>query len=285
MKWYFGFNEHASKWFADMVRVAIASAATHAPQLEPHCLYDGEAETRPDALAAWPSGRDSPCRRPHPRAAWPRRTSWPAMPGVATTRWRRAATTCAWPSPEAAGDGDEHVLFTDCDVMFTGPVDLSSIRPALIAAAPEMLDVRHPAPGAGGARLQLRRHRDERGRNAGADAGHRRGAGTRRLPYLPAGAVHLRPGRAQHGDSIGGEWERLPDILNWRPAFGINPRAAIVHWHGPKPRHIGKTLATGVTSAPDATMRGMIDAAPEAYRHYYEMFSVPCCATAKAASP
>jgi hypothetical protein len=69
-----------------------------------------------------------------------------------------------------------------------------------------------------------------------------------------------------------GEWDPLPDTLNWRPAFGINPCASIVHWHGPKPRHVERTIATGAASAPDETMRAMLEAAPQAYQYYLEIF-------------
>ena len=32
--------------------------------------------------------------------------------------------------------------------------------------------------------------------------------------------------------------EKLPDEINWKPYWGINDEACIVHWHGPKPNHI-----------------------------------------------
>lgn len=153
MRWYFGFNQQASLWFADMVRGAVATAATHAPQLEPHCLYDGDDETDP-------------------------------------TRWLRGRGVTIEPT-------------------------VAPLRDRLMAP-------------------------DDQGALNSA------------IPL--------------------GDWEPLPHTLNWRPVFGINLLASVVHWHGPKPRHVEKTLATGVTSAPDAAMRGLLDAAPESYRPYLQVF-------------
>ena len=173
----------------------------------------------------------------------------------------------AVPGAEAAR-GQEHVLFTDCDVMFTGPVDLGAVRPALLAAAPEMDDVRRPAPGTSG-----------RGFNSGVmimNVAAMRAwmpaieSGLERDAYFPTNGVYDQG--ALNSAIPEGDWDRLPDILKWRPAFGINPQASIVHWHGPKPRHVEKTLASGVTSAPDDAMRALLEAAPDAYRHYLEVF-------------
>ena len=132
-----------------------------------------------------------------------------------------------------------------------------------------MDDVRRPAPATSG-----------RGFNSGVMVMHV-AAMRARMPAIESvlerdGRLHphqrgLRPGRA-HSAIPEGDWDRLPDILNWRPAFGINPQASIVHWHGPKPRHVEKTLASGVTSAPDDAMPALFEAAPDAYRHYLDVF-------------
>jgi hypothetical protein len=59
-----------------------------------------------------------------------------------------------------------------------------------------------------------------------------------------------------------------PPTPTWRPAFGINPQASMVQWHGPKPRHVEKTLASGVTSAPLDAMRWLL----KAYRRFLHDF-------------
>ena len=271
MKWFFGFNEAATRWFADMVEVAVATAGEQAPQLEPHCLYDGEADTD---LTRWLRARGVTVH--HAVAPFRERLSAPDIVARnAATPYDPVAARgyylcLAIPGVDAARD-EEYVLFTDCDVMFTGAVDTDGLRPALLMAAPEMEDVRRPAPGDRGRgfssgvmlmhlpsmrallpRIEAVLERDGYYRFPGADATYDQGA-------LNAAVAE-------------GEWDRLPHTLNWRPAFGINPQAAIVHWHGPKPRHVEKTVAIGIVSAPDEAMRWLLDAAPEAYRHYLQLF-------------
>ena len=43
-------------------------------------------------------------------------------------------------------------------------------------------------------------------------------------------------------------WERLDITLNWKPYWGLDPSAQIVHWHGPKPVWVQDALkkSTGV---------------------------------------
>ncbi len=266
MKWFFGFNQGASKWFGDMVRVAVVTAEAHAPQLEPHCLYHGEAETD---VTAWLRARGVAVQR----AAAPvshRLAAPDILARNANTGYNAVAAQGFYlclAVPGVAAD-EQHVLFTDCDVMFTGPVDLAGVRPSLLAAAPEMDDVRRPAPSVSG-----------RGFNSGVMVMNVAGMLARipsieavleRDAYFPTNGAYDQG--ALNSAIPAGDWEPLPHTLNWRPAFGINPQASIVHWHGPKPRHVEKTLATGVTTAPDEVMRGLLDAAPNAYRHYFEVF-------------
>ncbi|MGE0815628.1 MAG: hypothetical protein AB7O28_23455 [Vicinamibacterales bacterium] len=272
MKWFFAFNEYASTWFGEMLQVAVVTAADHAPHLEPHCLYDGDGET---GLTAWLRSRGV---RIHPT-----RVAFRARLDAEDVRERNAGTgyspqaargfylCLAVPASESAVS-ETHVLFTDCDVMFTGPVDLSAYRPSLLAAAPEMRDVRRPSPSEWGA-----------GFNSGVMLMNA-AAMRARMPAIEQ--VLERDGYYQFPQANAiydqgalnsaireGEWEPLPQTLNWRPAFGINPDAAIVHWHGPKPRHAQRTVDSGTTTAPDAVMRGLLDAAPEAYRHYLGIFN------------
>ena len=265
MKWFFGFNEGAGKWFAEMVKVAVVTGQAHAPHLEPHC-HDGDSE-----LTLWLRRRGvavhhavAPIRQRLSAADILIRNSGTGYDPLAA----RGFYLClAVPGAEAAR-GQEHVLFTDCDVMFTGPVHLADVRPALLAAAAEMDDVRRPAPGTSGrgfnSGVMIMNVAAMRARMPAIESWLERDA------YFPTNGVYDQG--ALNSAIPEGDWDRLPDILNWRPAFGINPQASIVHWHGPKPRHVEKTLATGVTSAPDDAMRGLIDAAPEAYRHYLQVF-------------
>ncbi|MEZ5293373.1 MAG: hypothetical protein R2745_19990 [Vicinamibacterales bacterium] len=272
MKWFFAFNEHASAWFTQMLQVAVVTAAEQAPHLEPHCLYDGDGET---ALTTWLRGRGVSI---HPtRVPFRSRLDAEDVRAMnAGTGYSPDAATgfylcLAVPFAEAARDV-EHVLFTDCDVMFVGPVDLDATRPSLLAAAPEMRDVQRPSPWDVGP-----------GFNSGVMVMNV-AAMRARMPAIEQvlerdGYYRFPQANASYDQGAlntairEGEWDPLPPTLNWRPAFGIGVDVSIVHWHGPKPRHAQRTIDTGITAAPDAVMRMLLEAAPEAYRHYLEIFN------------
>lgn len=152
MKWLVneGCDEGAGKWFAEMVKVAVVTGQAHAPHLEPHCLYDGDGDS---LLTLWLRSRGvvvhhavAPIRQRLSAADILTRNAGTGYDPLAA----RGFYLClAVPGAEGAR-GQEHVLFTDCDVMFMGPVDLTAVRPAFLAAAAEMDDVRRPAPGTSG---------------------------------------------------------------------------------------------------------------------------------------
>jgi lipopolysaccharide biosynthesis glycosyltransferase len=46
-----------------------------------------------------------------------------------------------------------------------------------------------------------------------------------------------------------GRWEHLPSTWNWKPYWGRNDEANIVHFHGPKPTHASQMLTGNLDSS------------------------------------
>lgn len=62
----------------------------------------------------------------------------------------------------------------------------------------------------------------------------------------------------------------LPDRFNWKPYWGINPDAAILHWHGPKPETVKNWLLDKNINIPDA-WRPLLEIGEESYKHYIKL--------------
>jgi hypothetical protein len=58
-----------------------------------------------------------------------------------------------------------------------------------------------------------------------------------------------------------GGWKPLRPELNWKPYWGINPAAKIIHFHGPKPFLRGQ-IAAGLAHPAHAPLTGA------AFNHY-----------------
>ncbi len=254
MKWFFAINEGSPyfRQYGDMIRVAVLTAARHT-HLEPHLLYDGE----PCELTQWLEGRGVVIinRRWRLLGEFNRvarecgRTELMGYAGGIFLRME-VPRVCA-----ERGWADEEVLYTDCDIMFMGdPQPLfPDLRGAFFGVGPES-DPEDPAHMNSGVMLMrlpalaaLDGSFEEFVRIAMADCARY----TDQFAY----DVYFR-----HG------WRALPPELNWKPYWGENPAARIVHFHGPKP-FIRAALEAGMAGT--QTQRDM---ARGAYAHYSEVW-------------
>ena len=152
------------------------------------------------------------------------------------------------------GCADEEVLYTDCDVMFTGDPEplFPGLRGAFFGAGPEfdpadtekmnsgVMTMRLPAL------LSLQESFERFIRATMADCARY----TDQFAY-----------RAffRHG------WKGLPPELNWKPYWGENPQARIVHFHAVKPFLRPILAAGGGVPAQHLYARG-------AFGHYCRMW-------------
>ncbi len=214
MKWYFGLNEGGTRLdLGDLAKLAVTSAKRFT-NLRPHMLYHGNR----NAFTQWMEAQGV--------TVIDVRLSYDAsMRKAIQAGWYPAPLEGHWLRTEICNIEceEEFVLYTDIDVVFLKPIDLTSVRPRLFACAPEfdkenwsyfnsgVMVMNIPALRAD--YLRLRGHIEERFRD-------------------PAnGAFNDQP---VYNALYAGQWDRLDPIYNWKPYWDVNPEAAIFHFHGPK---------------------------------------------------
>jgi hypothetical protein len=79
--------------------------------------------------------------------------------------------------------------------------------------------------------------------------------------------------QTMYNDYYRDRWDRLDIALNWKPYWGADADAQIVHWHGPKP-----SWASYYLQYPKYYLRHMphwrrlVDMNPDGYRHYLKVW-------------
>lgn len=215
MRWFFALNEASTSFwdYANLVQVAVHSARAH-PGLEPVCLYDGTD----NPLTAWlETAGVRIIRRRTFLHEWV--TDLPPIPRGAYLRLEIPAVC------REQGWSDEFVLYTDCDVVFRRDptAALQELRPEFFAAAPESdpTDFHHFNSGV----MWI---------NVAGLASEHEALRTTIKSHL-AEAIAPPYDQAALQRHFAGRVEPLPVELNWKPYWGHNADAAVVHFHGPKP--------------------------------------------------
>lgn len=233
MKWFFALHEGAPHFgaYADMVKVAVMTAQRWAPELEPCLLYDGA----PNAFTAWLEARGVAVLTVRSRlygalVELAERTGNGAVmdfgPGVFLRM--EIPKLCAergWATSGQEGASGGAVLYTDCDVMFTGDPGpwWPELGAAFFAVAPEDDPADAAAMNSG---VMLMNPTALLAMDAAFEAAVRE-----MLAECVANSWDQHAYRKffRHG------WRSLPAELNWKPYWGESAGAAIVHFHGPKP--------------------------------------------------
>jgi len=265
MKWIFALNAESVDSYGDFARVAVVSARKHS-SLEAVCLFDGEEGD----FTRW-------LRAQGVEVVRTRSQFYPDIARVATKHnspfWLRvgAGAFLRLEIPRLArelGWDDEFVFYTDCDVMFRSdprPL-LEPLRPRLFAATPETFKDKplHMNTGAmwmnvaalddpqfvAWTRANMERCLafafDQGAFRAFYNPPHRL-AWRLGIPESPFYGVMSRvPFKTW-------KWDDLPLELNWKPYWGPNPDASVIHFHGLKPTQRAE-LAAGTLPPFIATM-------------------------------
>jgi len=256
MKWFFAVSEisldHHDHDFRALIRSAVNSARANT-RLIPHMIFDGEEGPFTEEIRALGviviRHRVSFYDRLE-AAQRAQRPDWTSYMFVASGALLRLEI----PLLEQT---DAFVLYTDCDVVFLKDPVLDHLRPDVFAVAPE--------------------------RDQGSRADMNSGVMVMNLPRLRADLPALVTFLCENFAAVGGfdqeayrhfydgAWSELTTDYNWKPYWGVNPEASIVHFHGPKPPAIRKLMADPDYGAPDV-WRQLYFNNPGSYARYLQVW-------------
>ena len=227
MQWYFALTEDSTAFrqYAEMAMVAVHTAKK-VTSLEPHCIYDGHEND----FTAWLTKRGVRIirHRSFVREALEELGRRKENPHLA------AALSGAFSRIELPEIGDRtadagRILYTDCDVMFLDEVvpELEENACRYFAVAPESVLGDYVNMNTGVMLMNTARLRESLPKF--------RDYVSENLAALEAESWDEAAYRWFYRDENGPMWDRLRPELNWKPYWGENPAAKIIHFHGPKP--------------------------------------------------
>ena len=223
MQWYFALTEDSTAFrqYAEMIMVAVHTAQQHTT-LEPHCIYDGGD----NEFTAWLTKRGVRIiqHRSFVRDALGelgRQKGNPHLAPALSGAFSRIEL------PEIVTTG--RILYTDCDVFFLGEVvpELEANACRYFAVAPESTRDDYVNMNTGVMLMNTERLRES--------LPAFREYSSKNLAALEAESWDEAAYRWFYRDENGPMWDRLRPELNWKPYWGENPQAKIIHFHGPKP--------------------------------------------------
>jgi len=227
MQWYFALTEDSTAFrqYAEMAMVAVHTAKK-VTSLEPHCIYDGGE----NEFTAWLTKRGVRIirHRSFVRQALEELGRRKENPHLA------AALSGAFSRIELPEIGDRtadagRILYTDCDVMFLDEVvpELEENACRYFAVAPESVLGDYVNMNTGVMLMNTARLRESLPKF--------RDYVSENLAALEAESWDEAAYRWFYRDENGPMWDRLRPELNWKPYWGDNAQAKIIHFHGPKP--------------------------------------------------
>jgi len=224
MQWYFALTEDSTAFrpYAEMVMVAVHTAKK-VTSLEPHCIYEGGE----NEFTAWLTKRGVPIipHRSFVREALEELGRKKQNPHLA------AALSGAFSRIELPDivEGSGRILYTDCDVMFFDDVvpELEANACRQFAVAPESVRDDYVNMNTGVMLMNMGKLRES--------LPAFREYVAKNLAALEAESWDEAAYRWFYRDENGPMWDRLRPELNWKPYWGENPEAKIIHFHGPKP--------------------------------------------------
>ena len=227
MQWYFALTEDSTAFrqYAEMVMVAVHTARKRTG-LEPHCIYDGNEND----FTAWLKKRGVRIirHRSFVRGALEELGRQKQNPHLAAAL-SGAFSRVELPEIVQQTNGRGRVLYTDCDVMFLDEVEpeLAANPCRHFAVAPESVRDDYVNMNTGVMLMNVERLRDS--------LPEFREYIAKNLAALEAESWDEAAYRWFYRDENGPLWDRLRPELNWKPYWGENAQARIIHFHGPKP--------------------------------------------------
>lgn len=272
-RWYFCINEAGFDRSRTLVAAALASCLTNT-SLRPFAIYNGEEARH----VAWLEARGATVVRHRSSIEADLRTGYGDRFDTFSGHWLRIDL----PLIERE---EEVILYTDVDVMFLREPAIEA-APPLLAAAPEfdIDDLSYFNSGVMVLNLPgLRRVHD-----AFMRAIRRRLHDSFRYPAHDQESYNRFFGPTAGNRIRGRSFTPLDPAMNWKPFWGPNPEARIVHFHGPKPRHARAFAQRGGGTPTAQTYQTLWHRSPEGYAAYgaqWESFLDAAGSPAQAGTP
>ena len=153
---------------------------------------------------------------------------------------------------------DEFVLYTDCDVLFCKNFSATLKKPRYFSCAPEFDPGNWNYFNSGVMLMNIeamRRTSDALMATA--------------LGRLRSG-IHCAYDQGDLNAFYYQAWDHLPLEFNWKPYWGINEEAKIIHFHGPKPTDVRNLQSGGISHS---IYEELYNLNSNAYNHYIRLFS------------
>jgi hypothetical protein len=246
VKWYFALSEssidlHDRDW-RGLVFAAVRSAQRNTT-LKAHLIYDGQENTFISAL-----------RSMGVSIILHRVSFYDALAEY-------SADKDCWYLPVAAGaflrldipiieTTEQLVLYTDCDVIFRREPNFFRSEP----------------PTYFGATSQTAKHGDMNSGVMLINVPHMR-TDHPELTEFVRNNLHFGLDQEILRAFYGNRYDPIDRSLNWKPYWGVNPNAQIIHWHGPKPVWVEKRLADPALDGYDS-WKVLFNKNPDGYAHY-----------------
>lgn len=229
MDWFCALVESSPGFraYSEMVMVAVYTAGKFT-SLRPHLIYDGQ----PNALTAWLERHNVEIigHRSRFREALAQLSEREKNPYIATGIVG-AFLRVELPQLRPAGPQPDLVLYTDCDIIFQRNVvpELQQAECNYFAVAGEFTPDDYEKMNTGVMLMNLTRLRDSAGKFQDFIANNLETFKDEGWDQAAFRQFYRRP----DGTRL---WDTLRPELNWKPYWGNNPEAAIIHFHGPKPQ-------------------------------------------------
>lgn len=246
--------------YIHMAKVLVVTARLNS-NLDIFCLYDGEQQNFISWLTRW---------------------------GVSCVRWQvpflsdirdrytgeKSIDYCAGAylcleiphAFNAAGINDQYTLYIDADTMILNNPSLEHMQPAYLAAPPDWNISERSFVSAGVMVLNLNRIRQDYPRFVEHLLKHN---------FDFAFAGHGPCSQGAWNTFYKGQWENLEPEYDWKPWWGFNQEAKIVHFSGPKPKEIPPLLmkpAGEEETERQKINRFVVQQDPESYRRYLKIW-------------
>jgi hypothetical protein len=223
MQWFFALTEDSTAFrqYAEMIMVAVYTAKKFTT-LEPHCVYDGED----NEFTEWLTRQDVRIVR-HRSFVREQLTELGRQKGNPHLAASLSGAFSRVELPELSNA--DRLLYTDCDVIFRGEVvpELEANPCNYFAVAPEGVQDDYVNMNTGVMLMNIARLRGSLPKF--------REYISQNLAALERESWDEAAYRWYYRDRNGPLWDRLRPELNWKPYWGENAQARIVHFHGPKP--------------------------------------------------